>query len=40
LRFSSRAQTAKFGKELQDMGAEAFKARYFVVSQVKIDTRI
>ena len=25
LRFSGRAQTAKFGKELQDMGAEAFK---------------
>ena len=27
LRFSGRAQTAKFGKELQDMGAEAFKGQ-------------
>lgn len=27
LRFSGRSQTAKFGKELQDMGAEAFKGQ-------------
>ena len=27
LRFSGRAQTAKFGKELQDMGAEAFEGQ-------------
>ena len=27
LRFSGRAQTAKFGQELQDMGAEAFKGQ-------------
>ncbi|MFC2747802.1 MAG: hypothetical protein ACFN4I_06075 [Campylobacter concisus] len=27
LRFSSRAQTAKFGQELQDMGAEAFEGQ-------------
>ena len=27
LRFSSRSQTAKFGQELQDMGAEAFKGQ-------------
>ncbi len=27
LRFSGRSKTAKFGKELQDMGAEAFEGQ-------------
>ncbi len=39
LRFSGRTQTAKFGQELQDMGAEAFEGQVLRGKPSKIDTR-